>query len=245
VCDLCDEGSGDGSGGDGSGGSGDDSLFGGCYGCDGATPDLPGTDIPGTDPSISSLTSPFDSNFNVIPDPTDALPSDSLAANPDAMAELGSASDLATGLMAGAVVNAVTGGLVGAGLDAALGFEAGGARGLSDLGGIFSSETNAAGGDVWTSDGLINQNDVAGIVNTGMYNGDVNIISGVHGFADGSMDADLGLYEADVARFGDLPGVNIYNFPEMTPGQLNGILNGPGTTIGAFCNSGTCLAPYW
>lgn len=57
-------------------------------------------------------------------------------------------------------------------------------------------------------------------------------------------DVDLSLYEADVVRFGNLPGVNVYNFNELSPEELNGLLNGPGTTIGAFCNSGACLAPF-
>ncbi len=119
--------------------------------------------------------------------------------------------------------------------NAVLAAEAAGARGLSGLGGVFSSETNAAGGTIWTSVGKISQNDVAPLVNSGMYNGTVNIITGVHGALNGSTAADLSLYEADVARFGNLPGVNVYNFPEMTPGQINGLLNGPGTTIGGFC----------
>ncbi len=122
--------------------------------------------------------------------------------------------------------------------------ETAGARGLSGLGGVFSSETNTAGGTIWTSVGDISQNDVAPLVNSGMYNGEVNIISGVHGAVSGSTTADLSLYEADVARFGNLPGVNIYNFREMAPGEISGLLNGPGTTIGGFCNSGACLAPF-
>ena len=89
---------------------------------------------------------------------------------------------------------------------------AAGARGLSSLGGVFSSQTNAAGGTIWTSVGDISQNDVAALVNSGMYNGEVNIISGVHGALNGSTSVDLILYEADVARFGNLPGVNVYNF---------------------------------
>lgn len=110
---------------------------------------------------------------------------------------------------------------------------------------MFTSETNAAGGQVWTSVGTINQNDFASIVNSGMYNGDVNIISGVHGALDGSIESvDSSLYEADVARFGNYPGVTVYNYPEMTPGQINSLLNGPGTTIGGFCNSGACLMPF-
>jgi hypothetical protein len=111
-------------------------------------------------------------------------------------------------------------------------------------GGVLSSETNASGGTVWTAVGNIDQNDVAGAVNSGMYSGDVDIVSGVHGYADGTTKVDLSLYEADVARFGNLPGVTVHNLPEMSPVEINNLLNGPGTTIGAFCNSGVCLAPY-
>ncbi|MDE0838359.1 MAG: RHS repeat-associated core domain-containing protein, partial [Kiritimatiellae bacterium] len=116
--------------------------------------------------------------------------------------------------------------------------------GLSSLGGIFSSETNAVGGEVWTSVGEISQNDFASIVNSGLYKGDVNIISGVHGFWRGTTTVDSSLFEADVTRFGKIPGVYIYDFSKMTPTQIRGLLNGPGTTIGGFCDSGACLAPF-
>ncbi|WP_162009805.1 hypothetical protein [Methylocystis heyeri] len=88
-----------------------------------------------------------------------------------------------------------------------------------------SSSTNSAGGEVWTSVGEISQNDFAGIVNGGlMKGGDVNILSGVHGLASGEMVADLSLYNADIATFGRMPGVNIYNIPEMTAGEISKVL---------------------
>jgi uncharacterized protein RhaS with RHS repeats len=118
------------------------------------------------------------------------------------------------------------------------------ARGLSNLGGVLSSEPNAAGGAVVTSSGLINQNDIVPFVNGGLYRGNVNIITGVHGEISGAMTPDISLYESDMATFGHLPDVTVHNLPLMTPQDIRSVLNGPGTTIGAFCNSGICLAPY-
>jgi RHS repeat-associated protein len=119
-----------------------------------------------------------------------------------------------------------------------------GSRGMETLGGIFSpfsGTTTAAGGTLWTSTGEIYVSDFAPLVNKGMYAGPVNILSGVHGFADGSTLADISLYNADVAKFGGLPGVNVYNFPSLAPNQVNALINGPGTTIGAFCWSACVL----
>jgi hypothetical protein len=77
-------------------------------------------------------------------------------------------------------------------------------------------------------------------VNSGLYEGEVNILTGVHDLADGTTIADYSLYDADVATFGRIRGVNIYNVPSMTSGEIGSVLNGPGTTIGTFCNSGAC-----
>jgi hypothetical protein len=100
-----------------------------------------------------------------------------------------------------------------AGSDAADAAAASASRGMSDLGGIFSSEENAARGTVWTSAGNVSQNDVAGLVNGGMYRGDVNILSGVHGLADGTMAAERAFYEADVARSRTYRGSTFTTYP--------------------------------
>jgi CheY-specific phosphatase CheX len=90
----------------------------------------------------------------------------------------------------------------------------------------------------------VTQNDFATYVNSGLYKGGVNILSGVHGTMEGQMIPDSALFEADVARFGDLAGVTIYNIPNMTPAQITTVLQSPGTTIGGFCSSGICLMPF-
>jgi hypothetical protein len=86
--------------------------------------------------------------------------------------------------------------------------------------------------------------DFASMVRNGVWKGsDVDIITGVHGFADGSTAPDLSMFANDVAAFGDLPGVTVHNFPDLLPSEINSILNGDGTIIGGFCNSGACLGP--
>jgi len=137
----------------------------------------------------------------------------------------------------------------GLGPAAELGEEAGALRGFrSAKGGIFESTTNGAGGEVWTSDGGIDQGDVNQIVQKSRYispDGEINIISGVHGEPSGQTASAPGFYGSDVSRFGNTPGVNVYDFNRMSPNEIRGLLNGPGTTIGAFCNSGICLAGFW
>lgn len=117
---------------------------------------------------------------------------------------------------------------------------------MSNLGGVIEQTgTNAAGGRIFTATGTINQNDVASIVNSGLIRGDdVHIFTGAHGSASGSLTVDMGLFVDDAALFGDIPGVHIHNLPSMPDSEIREILNGPGTIIGGFCNSGACLAPF-
>ena len=119
-------------------------------------------------------------------------------------------------------------------------------RGLSKLGGVIEETgRNASGGRIYTSTGAINQNDFAGVVNAGLTRGDdVHILTGAHGLADGTHIADAGLLADDVARFGKLPGVQVHDLPSMSTEAVQKVMNGPGTIIGGFCNSGACLARY-
>jgi RHS repeat-associated protein len=144
---------------------------------------------------------------------------------------------------AAAAAGAADGGAAAGAADAAEGGGALAGRGGAGSG-SFSSSTNAAGGQVYTSTGNIAQNDFAGFVNSGLYEGDVHILTGVHGLEDGSTIAERSFYDADMARFGDVPGVQVHDITTMTPGEINNVLNGPGTAIGGFCNSAACLAPF-
>jgi RHS repeat-associated protein len=113
--------------------------------------------------------------------------------------------------------------------------------------GVFSAGTTAEGGQLFTSVGTITQDTVAPIVTNAVNAGEeVSILSGVHGAADGSTVTSVAMFQSDVATFGGLPGVTVYDMNELleSPSVLNSILNGPTTVIGAFCNSGACLAPY-
>jgi hypothetical protein len=92
--------------------------------------------------------------------------------------------------------------------------------------------------------GNIEQGDFESIVNSGLMKGSVNILTGVHGFQNGEMVPAPNFYSEDVQAFGQYPGVTVYNLPQMSPSQINGILTGPGTMIGGFCNSSACLAPF-
>jgi RHS repeat-associated protein len=119
------------------------------------------------------------------------------------------------------------------------------ARGIGKLGGIITSTTNSAGGTVVTASGSVVGSDFVGAVNSGlMRGGPVNILSGAHGEISGLMRAERAFLEGDKAAYGHLEGVNIFDVMRMSPGEISGVLQGPGTTIGAFCESGACLAPF-
>ncbi|CAN7455504.1 RHS repeat-associated core domain-containing protein [Rhizobium sp. LjRoot254] len=119
---------------------------------------------------------------------------------------------------------------------------AGAWRGLSKWGGTFSKTNNAAGGDVWTSSGMIAQKDFSSMVNSGAMKGEVDILTGVHGFPDGSMVPDAGMLAADVKAFGNIPGVRVHNVADMSADEIRSILtNSTGTVICGFCDSAAAM----
>jgi hypothetical protein len=124
--------------------------------------------------------------------------------------------------------------------------EGAGARGLSDLGGVIEETgSNNAGGRIFTSTGGIAQKDFAGIVNSGLMRDEpVSILTGAHGLQNGSLVPDSSLLADDTRAFGSLPGVQIYDINSMSTAEVQAVLYGPGTIIGAFSDSGACLARY-
>jgi RHS repeat-associated protein len=108
--------------------------------------------------------------------------------------------------------------------------------------GSFSSTLNKAGGEIYTSVGEISQNSFANIVHLSVDAGkSVDILSGVHGLENGLIRADISLYAADVARFGNEVGVTVHNLATMAPAEIKAVLEKASTIIGGFCNSGACL----
>jgi hypothetical protein len=55
------------------------------------------------------------------------------------------------------------------------------------------------------------------------------------------MVSEASFLAEDMKAFGDIPGVTVSDVTKMTPAEISGALESPGTTIGAFCNSGACL----
>jgi hypothetical protein len=99
---------------------------------------------------------------------------------------------------------------------------------------------------VWQSTGTIVQRQFAPIVDDALANGKlVNILTGVHGHADGLLEEELGFLDADVARWGSNPNANIQYIKALTGDQIRELLNSGDVTIGAFCNSAVCLSRFW
>jgi RHS repeat-associated protein len=114
---------------------------------------------------------------------------------------------------------------------------------MSEAGGIMSSETNAAGGTVYTSTGKITGDVVRGAVSHALYEGatEINVLSGVDGAPNGTTEPNARFLRDDNQAFADVPQVNVYDFSQMTESQVKDLVNSTATTIGGFCDSGACL----
>lgn len=119
----------------------------------------------------------------------------------------------------------------------------GSGRGLNKYGGsLDETSSNAAGGRIFTSTGAIDQDDLTPIVQSAVMRDDeVHILSGVHGFADGTTEGHRAFFDEDVVAFGDLPGVSVYDIDSMSPAEVGAVMEKPGTIIGGFCESRACL----
>jgi hypothetical protein len=121
----------------------------------------------------------------------------------------------------------------------------GAARGFEGGGGTCSKGWTPAGGELWTSEGLINQHDFSKIIDEASRAGDqVHLLTGAHGYENGTTEYVSRFYEQDEAAFGLRKGVNVYNLDGMPKEQIIELINGPGTIVAGYCNSGVCLAPY-
>ena len=73
--------------------------------------------------------------------------------------------------------------------------------------------------------------------------GKIHILSGVHGFPDGTTKAALRFFKDDFATFRKIDEVTVYNVAEMSEDAIQAVLSESGTIIGGFCDSLTCLTP--
>ncbi|TQF17842.1 hypothetical protein FJV41_01485 [Myxococcus llanfairpwllgwyngyllgogerychwyrndrobwllllantysiliogogogochensis] len=110
--------------------------------------------------------------------------------------------------------------------------------------GSFSMTKNAAGGEVWTSNGEIIQFHFAPHVNDALTKGDVHILSGAHGSRGGRITPAPNFLRDDKLRWRKNPNVKIHDITKMTPDEITNILRGEGTIVGGFCYSDICLAPF-
>jgi hypothetical protein len=96
---------------------------------------------------------------------------------------------------------------------------------------------------VYTAVGGIAQSEVGTAVISALYSGseEINILTGVHGALGGTLIKAPEFFEIDLAKFGDIPGVTVHDITTLSPAEIEGMVNGPGVTIGAFCNSAACL----
>ena len=93
------------------------------------------------------------------------------------------------------------------------------------------------GGGLWVSTKKIDQRDFADIVRDLSPKRDITVLTGSHGFRDGSMVRDGGFFTEDLLSFGNKRRVNVVNVNELSNDQVREVINGSGCIIAAWCNS--------
>ncbi|WP_092546166.1 RHS repeat-associated core domain-containing protein [Actinoplanes derwentensis] len=107
----------------------------------------------------------------------------------------------------------------------------------------FTAHTNAAGGEVYLTDQLVDQSDFRKLVHDARRDGDeVHILSGSHGTPEGKLVYERDFYEKDVEAFGYFQNVHVYDVATMSDAEITKVLRSPGTIVGGICFSSRCLA---
>jgi hypothetical protein len=101
--------------------------------------------------------------------------------------------------------------------------------------GEFSATVNSQGGNVYQSDGPITQDDFVDIVDGS--DNKVDILTGIHGDADGGISTDRSLFEQDSNLWNDNPNVEVHDVNGMTEDSVQEILNSDSDTVCAWCFS--------
>nr|WP_246438634.1 hypothetical protein [Listeria portnoyi] len=97
------------------------------------------------------------------------------------------------------------------------------------------SVDKADGGKIFVSTDKIRQHHFSDIVNNA--DGEVTVLSGSHGTADGTLIPEREFFDADIKAWGDTPNVNVLDVNLLSPEQLQKIVTGPGMTVCAWCYS--------
>ena len=104
---------------------------------------------------------------------------------------------------------------------------------------------NAAGGRVILASGEIGPTQVRTVVELELMRGNsVKVLTGAHGYADGTMKPLAQFFEDDVAMFSsqDYSLVEVLDVMAMSPAQRSEILEkSKSSVVGAMCNSNVCL----
>lgn len=99
----------------------------------------------------------------------------------------------------------------------------------------FYSVTNPNGGKIYVSTNTVTSKNFANIVDTAK--GNINVLTGTHGTVDGAFIAEKQFFTADLARWGNMPNVNVIEVTKLPAEELAKIMNSSNTNLCAWCFS--------